>query len=612
MAFKKNWLTDLIWAVTAAIIGLNIVGYVKMFLMEMPELEALRTDSSVLYDAIWLGGSAVVMGTLVLIFFLGRLFIRLFSRNSQTKNQVSFKRKICFGVLEGILLLCIVVGAFFVRYYVLVHTLEWKLADDFYYELAMIKINDTLPSLTHTGSYWYIFLLSFVMRILGNKVFSAVVLQFVLQMVTILFLYFGMRRLAGVIPAVVSCIAFAVAYSNCALLFEADAQCFVFFLFTVAVYFTAGLFELYRKDVGSAGLVFRIIMAAFFSGLCCFVEPYCMMILLFGVALALQDSEWYNGKTKACLFLSYIIATVAVSFVFFTVTAVANNVDLAMAIADWVTSLTDAKPIHYALYFEENAFRTTAEGIVLVCLAFLNLPGYHVSERAKQIPFLILLVLAPVPFCTMGVLEYDLFSLWIWAALAGIGLQLVVSPRTVAVAADTTFASEEQRQESFITENTSEENVSPAKEEMSEEDDLNPGEIFAEDLSAEDGDLFQEDIFAEDRESQEENIFAKDMEKPEEEKEDSEESVNTEDCVFIEKVISPKEQDVLEDETSSEEDMDFMDEAVERTEPKSVKYLHNPLPVPKKHVKRVADFSVHVVEDDDFDFDTFEDDDFDL
>ena len=571
MAFKKNWLTDLIWAVTAAIIGLNIVGYVKMFLMGMPELEAFKTDGSVLYDAVWLGGSAVVMGLLVLFFFLGRLFVRLFSQKSDSGKQVSAKRKIVYGVMEGILFVGIMVGAFFARYY-LIHTLEWKLADDFYYELAMIKINDTLPSLTHTGSYWYIFVLSFAMRILGNKVFSAVVLQFTLQMLTILFLYLGMRRLAGVIPAIVSSIVFSVAYSNCVLLFEADAQCLVFFLFTVAIYFVSGLFELYRKDVGSAGLVFRIIMAALFSGLCCFAEPYCMMILLFGVALALQDSEWYTGKTKACLFLSYTIVTVAVCLVFFTLTAALNDVDLAMAISDWVTSLTDVKPIHYALYFEENAFRTTAEGVVLVCLAFLNLPGYHVLERAKQIPFLILLVLAPVPFCTMGILEYDLFSLWIWAALAGIGLQFMVSSRTVSVAADEKMESETEKKEAVPVETSDE----------SQEDIpvVTLDELQSEVLS-ENTDVFQEDIFAEDREDHEEELLT-----------DS--------------------QEVYDKENGAEDDTASMEEAVEQEGPKPVKYLHNPLPVPKKHVKRVADYSVHVVEDDDFDFDTFEDDDFDL
>lgn len=586
MTFKKNWLTDLIWAVTAAIIGLNIVGYLKLFLTGMPELEALKTNSSVLYDAIWLGGSAAVMGLLVLIFFLGRLTVGLLTKNNSRKEAPSVKRKVFLAIVEGIVLLCVMAGAFYVRYAQMLHTLEWKLADDFYYELAMIKINDTLPSLQHTGSYVYIYVLSFVMRILGNKVFSAVVLQFVLQMITILFLYFGMRRLAGVIPAVVSSVVFAFAYSNCALLFEADAQCLVFFLFAVAVYFTAGLFELYRKDVGSARLVFRIILAALFSGLCCFLEPYCMMLLLFGVALGLQDSEWYNGKTKACLFLSYIIATIAVGFVFFTITAVANDVDLAMVISDWFAVLKDAKAIHYALYFPEDVFRTTLEGVVLACLVFLNLPGYHVWDTAKQIPFLILLVLAPVPFCTMGTLEYDLFSLWIWGALAGIGLQLMLSPKVVAEQETPVEEPEKEplaAEKSPVAENSSVAEIPQDVEEITSVDKT----------------------FLEEKNEAEEDIFF-------DEKAEAEESASLEEEPAAEEEAIFKEAADVRVSISTENDSNPEENSLLETTSKPVQYLHNPLPVPKKHVKRVADYKVNVVEDDDFDFDIHENDDFDF
>ena len=586
MTFKKNWLTDLIWAVTAAIIGLNIVGYLKLFLTGMPELEALKTNSSVLYDAIWLGGSAAVMGLLVLIFFLGRLTVGLLTKNNSRKEAPSVKRKVFLAIVEGIVLLCVMAGAFYVRYAQMLHTLEWKLADDFYYELAMIKINDTLPSLQHTGSYVYIYVLSFVMRILGNKVFSAVVLQFVLQMITILFLYFGMRRLAGVIPAVVSSVVFAFAYSNCALLFEADAQCLVFFLFAVAVYFTAGLFELYRKDVGSARLVFRIILAALFSGLCCFLKPYCMMLLLFGVALGLQDSEWYNGKTKACLFLSYIIATIAVGFVFFTITAVANDVDLAMVISDWFAVLKDAKAIHYALYFPEDVFRTTLEGVVLACLVFLNLPGYHVWDTAKQIPFLILLVLAPVPFCTMGTLEYDLFSLWIWGALAGIGLQLMLSPKVVAEQETPVEEPEKEplaAEKSPVAENSSVAEIPQDVEEITSVDKT----------------------FLEEKNEAEEDIFF-------DEKAEAEESASLEEEPAAEEEAIFKEAADVRVSISTENDSNPEENSLLETTSKPVQYLHNPLPVPKKHVKRVADYKVNVVEDDDFDFDIHENDDFDF
>ena len=277
-----------------------------------------------------------------------------------------------------------------------------------------------------------------------------------------------------------------------------------------------------------------------------------MMILLFGIALGLQDSEWYNGKTKACLFLSYIIATIAVGFVFFTITAVAHDVDLAMVISDWFAVLKDAKAIHYALYFQEDVFRTTLEGVVLACLVFLNLPGYHVWDRAKQIPFLILLALAPVPFCTMGTLEYDLFSLWIWAALAGIGLQLMLSPKVVA------------EQETPVEE--------PEKEiPVAEEAPISDEEIT-----------------------------------------EVEESVSFEEEHVVEEEVSLEEKADVHENVSVENDPNPEANSLLETTSKPVQYLHNPLPVPKKHVKRVADYKVNVVEDDDFDFDIHEDDDFDF
>lgn len=50
----------------------------------------------------------------------------------------------------------------------------------------------------------------------------------------------------------------------------------------------------------------------------------------------------------------------------------------------------------------------------------------------------------------------------------------------------------------------------------------------------------------------------------------------------------------------------------EKEEEKIIHYLENPLPLPKKHVKRVLDYSIHVSGEDDFDFPVAENDDFDV
>ncbi len=64
-----------------------------------------------------------------------------------------------------------------------------------------------------------------------------------------------------------------------------------------------------------------------------------------------------------------------------------------------------------------------------------------------------------------------------------------------------------------------------------------------------------------------------------------------------------------QDEENRERDEPAEDAAKEE---KKVRYLDNPLPLPKKHVKRVMDYSINVSCDDDFDYPIKENDDFDM
>lgn len=69
-----------------------------------------------------------------------------------------------------------------------------------------------------------------------------------------------------------------------------------------------------------------------------------------------------------------------------------------------------------------------------------------------------------------------------------------------------------------------------------------------------------------------------------------------------------------ERETAQEENPDFeiLMEGMPEEKPR-VQFLENPLPLPKKHVKRVLDYSLPpAAQDDDFDFPVAEDDDFDI
>lgn len=637
MTFKKNWFTDLIWAVTAAIIGLNIVGYVKLFMSGYSDVESLRLSGSVLYDVIWLGMSAVVMAVLICIYFLIHMISKRINRQS---DEISDQKKIICVVVEIIIFITIIAAAVAVRYVMLASAGTINLVDDFYYEMATIKIDETLPSLSHNASYFYISVLSFVMRFLGNKVIAAVILQYALQLLTIVFLYFGIRRLVGVIPAIVSAIVFSVYYVNLGLLFEADAQCLVFFLFSISLFGVSGLYDLFTKECGSTKLVLRIFLASFFAGACSFLEPYCMLVFIFGIALCFQKSEWYSVKTKIGLFMTYMISSIAVGFVLFTITAMMNDVDLHVILLDWINALKDVKQIHYAIHFEEHSFVTALEGFILAAVALFTLPGYHVWENTKEIPFLLLLILAPVPYCTMGYLEYDLFSLWIWAALAGIGMQLmltcekkkviesVLEPMTPmnptkTVDDDIDLVDSEEKSAKLDkeikkaakkAEKTAKKDEKAAKKaEKAVAKDKKVSKKaekteLAEPVKKEEKPEPAEPVK---REEKPEPIeLSEEVERPEPNELISkvEKAEPTESVIKAEK---PEQAEPVKKEEESEPAEPVKKE--EKPEPaEPINYIPNPLPVPKKHVKKVADFKVALDEDDDFDLAIDEDDDFDF
>lgn len=73
-----------------------------------------------------------------------------------------------------------------------------------YYEIAKVTENQMQPQLVQGSVYYYICLLNGLFRLVGNKWMAGVILQIVLQLVGILLAYFAVRRLSGRGPALVS------------------------------------------------------------------------------------------------------------------------------------------------------------------------------------------------------------------------------------------------------------------------------------------------------------------------------------------------------------------------------------------------------------------------
>ena len=75
-----------------------------------------------------------------------------------------------------------------------------------YFEQAKAAVEGLVSPIDYGIEYLYVTLLSVILSFLGNKIVSAIFLQIVLQVIGMVYIYAVTRKLAGRIPACVSCL----------------------------------------------------------------------------------------------------------------------------------------------------------------------------------------------------------------------------------------------------------------------------------------------------------------------------------------------------------------------------------------------------------------------
>lgn len=72
-----------------------------------------------------------------------------------------------------------------------------------YYEAAIVAEGHSIPELVHGAVYLYLQLLHIIFVLVGNKLAAGIWFQVILQLLAVLLLYIGVRKLAGVLPAMI-------------------------------------------------------------------------------------------------------------------------------------------------------------------------------------------------------------------------------------------------------------------------------------------------------------------------------------------------------------------------------------------------------------------------
>ncbi len=438
-----------------------------------------------------------------------------------------------------------------------------------YYGAVVIGQEQMSARLTSGISYAYTQSLAAVLMMVGDAKWMVAIYHILLQMLTLIFMVAGCCLLFEKKAACIS--GMIVMFSPWifqSVFFVSPENFYLFFwsvvLFLIGIYFSKGKKSGWcRNNVGEAFLLFL----GFVTGVLCI---------------------WHYFSFTLIVLLIYAMARNA-SYVRERIQTQQNVQDMEMLTGKKETSLSsknEAMPNSSQMLIVLSGFLF---GAYCTLMKYTGVTGYFIGEQFKW--WLTRLSL----FDTYG--RWQDIALWLLLHMVLIVIMGIIFT-AIQTSRENVREEEEIWQEFKAAENSGTEELSDnettdiieAEKELSFEDDWDAVNIYSDNWNDE---LLPGDNW----DVKEHQDWRFDLEIHEEDAEYTDDK---------ERIIELKE-DIMKEEWAEIEPQTEERQVV----PKEVKLLDNPLPLPKKHVKKVMDFE-DAMENDDFDFSFHQDDDFDV
>lgn len=519
--------------------------------------------------------------TVFLVLFVFFYLITVISRKLRKKFR--FDRR-TLAAWEIVILIALIAGAAAYKVYLFTYQMPQTLTDMSYFQYAQVSSDNTINGVDHGASVVYLYILSFMMSFFGNKIMTAVLLQTIIQLLSVVALYFAVKIWTGRIPAFFSAFVFSFFSVINEKLFEANPECLLF-LFYCIVLLLCGVFCKRNRDSFKKTAVIGAVLLGIAVGAVCYMDMIGFTLFIFMLAIFTQDSKITDSdkdKNKKLHSVIYYLTVFIISIVTVMVLVLIKSLTDGTAFADglnvWTQLVHDSFSFRPYMYSSGNKDISLIECSLIVFIAAQYIPSFWLHETDHSSFFIMTLAAAWTPMTGFGILSENIFSLMFWSIMAGISIQcMTVHTKVQKPVMNFGLHGKKIR---VVIEDTSEAGTQGSGDAPGSSDAVN----------AENTDV---------SEKAENAVKSDDTEKPV--KSDSGDSANVIDSLWNE--ISSELDDKEEPEKTLESD---------KTDERQVRYLKNPLPQPVKHKRKDMSFNHNVGEDDlGFDVDIKKDDDFD-
>lgn len=419
MTYKKTWTSYLLWAVYTCVVGVILADYA--ILLWQKKINTVIGYGTIVFVFLIFAG---VSGG----YFLIRKALSIYHKqdnNTKEKKEISSRTAMLWEVF---ITLSIFFAGLLYRLYLYLQSAPDAVVMTQYCQAALRKAGEGVEPMAHGASYLYTLCLSFVFSFLGNKAAAAVWLQMLLQMLTILLSFFAVKKTAGSIPACVTMFTLAVSSVYTSQIFVPTPESLFFLLYLAGLFIIGSCVRMYcGGEAGAAAAVAGALLSGIGIGVLTYLDAVSLTLLFFLPALFTgirrrADAKFSSTKISA-LFFILILAAGGLSFLgMLSLDAFYSKGEISQAAETWLVLYRSHIAADYVFYRTETSIM---ECFVLTVLAALYIMAFWNRRKEQNAsPWICLMfVLAPTPLTATGVLSSQVYAVFIWSVLAGIGLQ---------------------------------------------------------------------------------------------------------------------------------------------------------------------------------------------
>lgn len=301
-----------------------------------------------------------------------------------------------------------------------------------YYDMAVVKAGEVSGPLAHGMSDLYVRCLRAVFSFLGNSVSAAMLFQAVLQVAAMLFAYLAVKKAAGRFAACTVLLLLAFSDAFIGRVGVVNPECLFLALFLAGLYLALCFVRGCLRGDSVFGRLPGAVFTGVFLGVLCYLELYCVILLLFFAGLMTGKSENSSErKYKAGRLLLALGGCVAGFVGAVAIDCLFSGLSFARGMLGWADVYRNPDIFNQDKWVWDrvigigtNPLFFAALFLVAAFVVFSFLRGG--KEQVFSLWFLPVILVTPAFLIDFSVVGSGSITLFFWYTMAALGLQSVV------------------------------------------------------------------------------------------------------------------------------------------------------------------------------------------